>query len=88
MAALLDLGRVQRRAGQRELLRVVYGEEGPPEGLDIETATDTLYAIGSPETFRLLVHDRGWTGDEFERWYAETLDRLLLRGAVAEPPIG
>ena len=39
---------------------------------------DVLYAIGSPETYRLLVEDRGWSAARFERWYADTLKRLLL----------
>jgi hypothetical protein len=26
----------------------------------------------------LLVIDRGWSADRFERWYADTLTRLLL----------
>jgi hypothetical protein len=42
------------------------------------TAADVLYAIGSPETYRLLVVDRGWSGARFERWYGETLTRLLF----------
>jgi hypothetical protein len=42
------------------------------------TAADVLYAIGSPETYRLLVVDRGWSGSRFERWYGETLAMLLF----------
>ena len=38
---------------------------------------DEVFAIGSPETYRLLVIDRGWSPDRFERWYADTLERLL-----------
>jgi hypothetical protein len=33
---------------------------------------------GSPETYRLLVTDRGWSGSRFEPWYGETLALLLL----------
>lgn len=50
-----------------------------PEGLDFDTAVDVLYAVGSPETYRLLVVDRGWSASRFARWYGETLERLLLR---------
>jgi hypothetical protein len=25
-----------------------------------------------------LVADRGWSGDRFEAWYGETLERVLL----------
>ena len=62
---------------------MVVGEAGLREGLDVETADDTLYAIGSPETYRLLAKDRGWSGPRFERWYAETLERLLLEPSPA-----
>jgi AcrR family transcriptional regulator len=78
MAALRDLGKAQRHAGQRELLRVIVGRDGLRPGLDLEVASDILYAIGSPETYQLLVVERGWSGSQFERWYAESVERLLL----------
>jgi AcrR family transcriptional regulator len=78
IAALRQVGKVQRHAGQRELLRIVVGAGGLREGLDLESAADILYAIGSPETYQLLVTDRGWSPSRFEAWYGETLDRLLL----------
>ena len=78
IAALRQLGKVQRHAGQRELLRIVVGASGLREGLDLAAAADILYAIGSPETYQLLVTDRGWSPARFEAWYGETLDRLLL----------
>jgi len=83
IASLRDLGKAQRFASQRALLRMVVGAAGLRQGLDVETAADVLYAIGSPETYRLLVIDRGWSGPRFERWYAETLERLLLEPAPA-----
>ena len=48
------------------------------DGIDIDAATDVLYTIGGPETFRQLVHDRGWTVRRYERWLAEAGERLLL----------
>jgi AcrR family transcriptional regulator len=78
IAALRDLGKAQRFAGQREFLRIVVGSTGLREGMDLETAADILYAVGSPETYRLLVVDRGWSGARFERWYGDTLERLLF----------
>lgn len=96
MATLRTMGSAQRFAGQRELLRIVIGAAGLREGLDLAAAADILYAVGSPETYRLLVVDRGWSGARFERWYGDTLERLLLdptgdmsgdvRTSVAEPP--
>lgn len=81
IAALWRRGKAQRYAGQRELLRIVVGGTAWPAGVDMETAADTLYAIGSPEIYLLLVVDRGWTGDDFERWYEATLSRLILDSA-------
>jgi len=78
IAALYEIGKTQRYAGQRELLRIVVGEARLRPGVDLETAADALYALGSPETFRSLVVDRGWDGDRFEQWYGEALDRLLF----------
>jgi hypothetical protein len=34
--------------------------------------------MNSPEFFLLLVHERRWSGDRFERWLADTWVRLLL----------
>ena len=78
IAALWESGKAQRLAGQRELLRIVAGTDDVRDGLSSAAAVDTLYAIGSPETYRLLVFDRGWPSERFEHWYAETLERLLF----------
>ncbi|HEX7473702.1 MAG TPA: helix-turn-helix domain-containing protein [Candidatus Limnocylindrales bacterium] len=85
VAALWARGKTQRFAGQRELLRIVLGGGRLREGLDLRTAADVLYAIGSPETYRHLVGDRGWSGVSFERWYAATLEDLLLGPAPGSP---
>jgi AcrR family transcriptional regulator len=47
-------------------------------GLDIERATDILYALTLAESFDLLVRQRGWTPDEYESWLAELLRQQLL----------
>ncbi len=79
VAALWARGKAQRLAGQRALLGFVVGSGGLRPGLDLAAAADILYAIGSPETYRHLVVDRGWSGIRFERWYADALERLLLK---------
>ena len=78
MATLWERGKAQRFAGQRALLQIVLGTMGLRNGLDLETAAETVFAIGSPEVYRLLTVDRGWSGSRFEDWYADTLARLLL----------
>ena len=78
IAELWRAGKAQRLAGQRELLRVVAGGERFRDGLMERDAVDTLYTLGSPETYRLLTVDRGWSPVRFERWYADTMARLLF----------
>jgi AcrR family transcriptional regulator len=68
----------QRFEGQRALLRIVAPRGTLRPGLGLTAAADILYTVGSPESYRLLVLDRGWTPARFERWYADTLIRLLL----------
>ena len=80
IAALWQAGNAQRLAGQRQLLRLVAGGASFREGLSDRGAADTLYALGSPETYRLLTVDRGWSPARFERWYADTLAQLLFEG--------
>jgi AcrR family transcriptional regulator len=78
IAGLLERNKAQRFAGQRVLLGILTERSPLREGLDAKTAGDIVFAIGSPETYRLLVVDRRWSADRFERWYADTLARLLL----------
>ncbi|MGD0019692.1 MAG: helix-turn-helix domain-containing protein [Candidatus Limnocylindrales bacterium] len=84
MATLWERGKAQRFSGQAALLQMAIDAADLREGLDLETAAEILFAIGSPEVYRLLVVDRGWSGSRFEQWYAETLARLLLE----PPPFG
>ncbi len=78
IASLWELNKAQRFAGQRELVRILAALNPLSNGLTVRMAADILFAIGSPETYRLLVVDRGWSADRFERWYADTLAQLLL----------
>ena len=48
------------------------------KGIDATSAADVLYTIGGPETFRQLVHERGWSATRYEHWIAEAVSRLLL----------
>ena len=78
IAPLWELHKAQRFAGQRELARIVGARGSLRRGLSVDVAADTLFTIGSQETYRLLTADRGWAPDRFERWYADTLAMLLL----------
>jgi AcrR family transcriptional regulator len=86
MAALWERGKAQRFAGQRALVQIALGTTELRDGLDLETAAETVFSIGSPEVYRLLTLDRGWSGSRFEDWYADTLERLLLDRPPSDRP--
>lgn len=41
-------------------------------------ATDTVWALTSPEVFLLLTRERGWSKEKYAEWLADTLARVLL----------
>jgi len=47
-----------------------------------DVARDVLWAMNSPEFYRLLVVGRGWSGETFENWLADAWQRLLLDNDV------
>ena len=81
IARMRDEAVGRRFAGQQALLRLVIGDESERlrQGLTEAEAADILFAVGSPETWHALVIHRGWTNTAFADWYAETLERQLLR---------
>ena len=46
---------------------------------DVESATETIWALASPELYGLLSGPGGWTPERYERWLADSLAALLLR---------
>jgi AcrR family transcriptional regulator len=47
---------------------------------DVAHATDILWTLNHPAIWQLLVTQRGWAPDEFERWFADTACAQLLSG--------
>jgi AcrR family transcriptional regulator len=71
-------------ANQRAIVERLHerGELAP--GLDVDRAADILWTINHPNTWQLLVAERGWTPEEYERWAGETARTQLLPRDVAE----
>jgi AcrR family transcriptional regulator len=51
-------------------------------GLTRASATDTAWAIASPDTYDMLVRTRGYTLDQYQKWVTTSLTVLLLRPAA------
>jgi AcrR family transcriptional regulator len=66
------------RANQRTIVAGLAATGALRPDLDVERAADVLWAINHPNTWRLLVVERGWTPEEYERWSAEAARAQLL----------
>ena len=78
----------QRDQGQGQIARALarVGSLGP--GLRERDAADIIHALMSPDVYRLLVTERGWAPERYERWLAATLINQLLPTATREPQAG
>lgn len=69
----------QRRASNMRLLVADLETTGRlREDVTCNEAADVIWATNSPEFFMLMVEERGWSPDRFERWLAQSWIRLLL----------
>jgi len=79
LAAHVAEGHRRRREAQRPLVAGWAARGALRPGLDAGGAADTLWALTSPELFRLLVR-AGWSGGQYEQHLSELLAIGLLRG--------
>jgi hypothetical protein len=68
----------QRQEGQRRIARSLARSGALRPELRERDAADLIHALASPEVYGLLVLDRGWSGDRYERWMADVLRQQLL----------
>ena len=78
-AALLDELTRQREQGQRTIARSLARAGALRPGLRERDAADVIHALMSPELYRLLVVDRGWKTDRYQRWLVDIVEDQLLR---------
>ena len=77
-AVLLDTLTQQRQQGQRQIARSLARAGALRDGMRERDAADVIHALLSPELYRLLVIDRGWTTERYQPWLTKTLvDQLL-----------
>ena len=70
----------ERRAANMRLVRGGSAKQrsGTRDLSDDEVA-DIVWSLNSSEYFVLLVHERGWTPEQFERWLAQRLGAAAAR---------
>jgi AcrR family transcriptional regulator len=70
----------QRLTAFRELATLLDDRGDLRADLDVEQATDLVFALNSVEVYLLLTRGRGWTTQRWERWLTRT-----LRASLVEP---
>jgi TetR/AcrR family transcriptional regulator, regulator of autoinduction and epiphytic fitness len=79
-AALLAEYTRRRDTGQGQIAGLLAREQALRPDLTERDAADIIHALMSPELYRMLVIERGWTPGRYGKWLAETLDAQLLPG--------
>jgi AcrR family transcriptional regulator len=64
---------------QRPIVEALHTKKALLPGLDVTRATDILWTLNHPDLWLLLVGQRGWTPDQYEQWFGDTVCAQLLR---------
>ena len=64
---------------QRVIVESLHAKRALRPGLDVARATDILWTLNHPDVWLLLVGERGWTPEQWQRWFADTACAQLLR---------
>ena len=65
-------------ANQRTIVDSLDEKGALRPNLDVQRATDILWALNHPNVWQLLVSDRGWTPDQYEQWCGDLACYQLL----------
>jgi AcrR family transcriptional regulator len=64
---------------QRGIVETLHKRKALRRGLDVKRASDILWTLNHPDLWQLLVGERGWTAEQWERWFTEAVRAQVLR---------
>ena len=68
---------------QRAIVQSIADKGALVAGLDVDLATDILWALNHPSLYLLLAGERGWTAERYEQWLGDLLCAQLLGEAAS-----
>lgn len=75
----LEQEREQRRyERQGEYVKKLMRDKALVKGLTLQKAHDILWSLTGRDMYRMLVVERNWTSDEYEKWLGQVLVESLL----------
>ena len=78
IAALWQRIQTEYHTNQRAIVERLAERGHLRPDLEIDRATDILWTINHPNTWQLLVVERGWTPEQYEQWTGDTACAQLL----------
>ena len=79
LSAVEDETNCRRYESQANLIDGLQKGKLLRAGLNREMARDILWCLTSRDIYRMLVRERKWSPEDYERWLKETLVRELVR---------
>lgn len=79
IAALWDRINAEYYANQRVIVESLREKRALRRGLGVDQATDALWTINHPNTWQLLVRQRGWSPGQYEQWAGDAACSELLK---------
>jgi AcrR family transcriptional regulator len=71
---------------QLSIVKALHAHKGLRPGLDVTRAADILWTLNHPDLWQLLVGERGWTPEQYEQWFGDTVcSQLLARPRTGRP---
>ena len=70
---------------QRRIAMTLEEKRALRPGLTVTRAADILWTLNHPDLWQLLVRERGWTPDEYEQWFGDTVCAQLLGTPASDP---
>jgi AcrR family transcriptional regulator len=79
IAALWARIQISFYENQRAIVTTLDAKKALKPELDATRAADILWTLSHPDLWLLLVGERGWTPEAYERWFAEAACTQLLK---------
>lgn len=81
-----EIEREQRRYQRQEpTMRENAENQQLAKNLPLTKARDILWAFTGRDMYRMLVVERGWSSDEYEKWLGEILVETLIEKSYEQP---
>jgi len=84
IAAMYQRQQQARYKDQRRLAVALYRKGALRAGLSTVHATDILWTLANPNTYRALVGERRWATEAYEAWLGDVLACALLKASEHE----